>query len=53
MPTVKRSPGNHFSIKQSCLEFPYQFNQTRPPGWRSASRACRGAIGPDDKLSGL
>ena len=22
-PTVRRSPGNHFSIKWSCLEFPY------------------------------
>ncbi len=30
MPAVRRSPGDHFSIKRSCLEFPYELNQTRP-----------------------
>ena len=24
MPAVRRSPGDHFSIKRSCLEFPWQ-----------------------------
>src|SRR5258708_5132591 len=28
MPTVRRSPGNHFSIMRICLEFPRWFNKT-------------------------